>query len=162
MIQTCFHAGDLEPFEATHGIPVDGWEQLPRITLREAARLQSPWNSFMKNRCNCKQGTCDTRRCYCKKNGIECSSHCQKGQGCRNKPCEKENKPPSKRIGYSSPAEEEERPPPKEEERSLAEEERSPAEEKRSPAEEERSPPEEERLPRKEEERPPPAETRGK
>ena len=86
VISTCFHAGDLEPFSGTYNIPVEGWQDETRITLREAARQQSPWNSFTKNRCNCKPGTCDTRRCYCKKRGIECSTHCHKGEACNNKP----------------------------------------------------------------------------
>ena len=103
VLATCFHAGDLEPFEASYGIPVDGWVMEPRISVREAARLQSPWNSFTKNRCQCKANACDTRRCYCRKNGIECSSHCHKGEGCRNKPCEKENKPLTDEKGNTAP-----------------------------------------------------------
>jgi len=85
VLRSCFRAGDLEPFTASYGIPVKGWEDEPRITVREAARQQSPWNSFTKNRCNCKPGTCDTRRCMCKRNGIECSTHCHKGVQCNNK-----------------------------------------------------------------------------
>ena len=67
VLRTCFHAGKLEPFRATYVIPVDGWEEQPQVTLQEAARLQSPWNSFTKNRCNCNAGTCNTRKCYCRK-----------------------------------------------------------------------------------------------
>ena len=104
VLATCFHASDLEPFEASYGIPVDGWVWEPRISVREAARLQSPWNSFTKSQCQCKANACDTRRCYCRKNGIECSSHCHKGEGCQNKPCEKENKPPTDEKGNTAPA----------------------------------------------------------
>ena len=85
VLRTCFHAGDMEPFSGTYQIPVDGWEDQPKVTLREAARQQSPWNSFTKNRCNCKPGTCDTQRCHCKKTGIKCSTHCHKGEDCNNK-----------------------------------------------------------------------------
>ena len=98
VLQTCFHAGDLEQFKGTHRIPVNGWEQQARVTVREAARHASPWNSFTKNRCNCKPGTCDTRKCHCKKTGIECSTHCHKGERCENKLCDTRGENPEDRV----------------------------------------------------------------
>ena len=85
VLQRCYRADDLEPFKGDYSIPVDGWEVQPIVTLKEAASKQSPWNSFTANKCNCKPGTCESRRCRCKKNEIECSSHCHKGDHCKNK-----------------------------------------------------------------------------
>ena len=99
VLSTCFHAGNLESFSGTYNISVDGWESQPRISLREAARQQAPWNSFTKNRCNCQPGACDTRKCHCKKKGIECSTHCHRGDGCKNKPL-----PPTLLCGKTVPA----------------------------------------------------------
>lgn len=87
VLKTCFDAGDLECFQSTYNIPIDGWKDQPKVTVREAARQQAPCNAFIKNRCNCKAGTCNTRRCHCKKSGIECSTHCHKGEKCKNKLC---------------------------------------------------------------------------
>ena len=75
VLRSCFHAGDLEPFNGTYNIPLNGWEDQSRISLREAACLQTPGNAFVKNRCNCKSGGCTTLRCHCKKVGIDCSTH---------------------------------------------------------------------------------------
>ena len=75
--QRCYRADDLEPFKGGYSIPVDGWEVQPIVTLKEAASKQSPWNSFTVNKCNCKPGTCESRRCRCE---IECSSHCKNKQ----------------------------------------------------------------------------------
>ena len=85
VLQRCYRADDLEPFKGDYSIPVDGWEVQPIVTLKEAASKQSPWNSFTANKCNCKPGTCESCRCRCKKNEIECSSHCHKGDHCKNK-----------------------------------------------------------------------------
>ena len=89
VLRTCSHASNLEPFAGTYSIPTSGWQNEKKITLREAARLQSPWNTFTKNRCKCKPGTCNSRRCHCKKTAIECSTHCHKGEACCNKPCKR-------------------------------------------------------------------------
>ena len=53
--------------------------------LREAAQKQAPWNAFTGNKCNYHQGACDSKRCHCKKMGIDCSSHCHRGEDCKNK-----------------------------------------------------------------------------
>ena len=39
------------------------------------------------NRCKCS-GACNTRRCPCKKKGIDCSSFCHSGKDCENKKCD--------------------------------------------------------------------------
>ena len=85
VLNRCYRAGDLETFSAGYSIPVDGWEEEPRISLREAARNQAPWNAFTGNKCNCCPGACDSRRCPCKKKRIDCSSHCHRGEDCKNK-----------------------------------------------------------------------------
>ena len=58
---------------------------LENNSLREAAKFQAPWNSFTKNRCTCKSGRCNTKRCSCVRNNIECSNHCHHGSICDNK-----------------------------------------------------------------------------
>ena len=79
-------ANDLEPIKGDYLIPVDGWEVPPIVTLKEAASKQLPWNTFAANKYNSKPGTCEShRRRMQKKNGIVCSSHCHKGDHCKNK-----------------------------------------------------------------------------
>ena len=85
VLDKCYRADELEPFAGNYNIPVNGWEKEVRISLREAARCHSPWNVFTGNKCNCSSGSCDTRRCCCKKKGVSCSSHCHKGTHCKNK-----------------------------------------------------------------------------
>ena len=85
VLARCYTAGDLEPFTSGYNISVDDWEDDPRISLREAARKQAPWNAFTGNKCNCRQGAGDSKRCHCKKMGIDCSSHCHRGEDCKNK-----------------------------------------------------------------------------
>ena len=65
-------------------------------TPRGRCRLSSSTPLFVKrptqrtarmlkgNMCNCCPGTCDTRRCPCRKQAIDCSSHCHKGKDCTN------------------------------------------------------------------------------
>ena len=45
---------DLKPYKGQYDIPLDGWENEPQISLKEAAKNQAPWNSFADNKCNCK------------------------------------------------------------------------------------------------------------
>ena len=35
VIQRCYQAGDLEPYRGQYGIPLDGWENEPRICFKE-------------------------------------------------------------------------------------------------------------------------------
>ena len=44
-------AGDLELFTVSFEFEVEGWRSIPVISLRDAAKLQAPWNTFTKNRC---------------------------------------------------------------------------------------------------------------
>ncbi|KAL5468856.1 hypothetical protein EMCRGX_G029979 [Ephydatia muelleri] len=46
---TCYGVGDLELFTGSFEFAVEGWRTMPIIFLREAAKLQAPWNSFTKN-----------------------------------------------------------------------------------------------------------------
>ena len=46
VLKVCYHAGDLEGYSGTYKIPVAGWEEAQRVSLREAAKLSSPWNIF--------------------------------------------------------------------------------------------------------------------
>ena len=91
VLHKCYRADELEPFAGSYNIPVNGWEGDVRVSLREAARDHAPWNTFTGNRCSCS-GSCDTRKCHCKKTGISCSSHCHKGTHCKNKQYDEENK----------------------------------------------------------------------
>ena len=40
VIQRCYQAGDLEPYKGQYDIPLDGWENEPRISLKEAAKIR--------------------------------------------------------------------------------------------------------------------------
>ena len=55
------HVRDLEPFTSGYNIPMDGWEEKPRISFRESVQKKAPWNAFTGNKCNCCPGTCDSR-----------------------------------------------------------------------------------------------------
>lgn len=85
VLSCCYSASDLEPYSGSYNIPIDNWTEQPRITLRMAAKNQAPWNVFQGNKCNCCPGTCDNRRCHCRKKEIYCSSHCHRGEDCTNK-----------------------------------------------------------------------------
>ena len=85
VLNTCYGAGDLELFTGSFEFATEGWRTMPVISLREAAKLQAPWNSFTKNRCTCKSGRCNTKRCSCVRSNIECSNHCHHGSICDNK-----------------------------------------------------------------------------
>ena len=85
VLDRCYCASDLEPFTSGYNIAVDGWKDDPHLSLRKAAQKQAPWNAFTGNKCNCRLGTCDSRRCHCKKMGVDCSSHCHRGEECKNK-----------------------------------------------------------------------------
>ena len=74
VLRLCLPATELEAFAGTFKLKKWG-DSL--ITLREAAKLQAPWNAFTTNVCNCTGG-CSTR-CSCCKKGIDCSSRCHHG-----------------------------------------------------------------------------------
>ncbi|KAL3783884.1 hypothetical protein HJC23_007989 [Cyclotella cryptica] len=55
------------------------WQGLPKITEREAARVVSAVGGQGFNiMCHCN-GSCDNKRCSCKKAGVLCSSKCHAG-----------------------------------------------------------------------------------
>ena len=69
VLNTCYGAGDLEVFSGSFEFAVEGWRTMPVISLiREAAKLQAPWNSFTKHRCPCKSGRRNTKSCSCVRN----------------------------------------------------------------------------------------------
>ena len=43
-VSTCFNAGDSTYFE----FQIDDWKRVPIISLWEAVKLRSPWNSFFQ------------------------------------------------------------------------------------------------------------------
>ena len=50
VLKHCYTASDLEPYSGSYDMSPDNWEKLPRVTLREAARNQAPWNVFQGNK----------------------------------------------------------------------------------------------------------------
>ncbi|KAL5516751.1 hypothetical protein EMCRGX_G002158 [Ephydatia muelleri] len=51
VLKTCYSAGDLELFNASFEFAAEGWRTMPVVSLREAAKLHAPWNTFTKNKC---------------------------------------------------------------------------------------------------------------
>lgn len=78
-----YPVNELEEYTGELPFHVDGWEKEKKISLREAASLQSPWNHFIRNACKCTKG-CATKRCRCIQNGIKCSTHCHGSKPCCN------------------------------------------------------------------------------
>ena len=71
------------------------FEQLQK-KLRHGVHFQS------RNGCKCTAG-CSTQRCPCKKNKIECTSHCHKGDiNCKNKNCTPASAMKSSTPSYSN------------------------------------------------------------
>ena len=56
---------------------------MKKISLREAAKHQAPWNLFTANACKCTTG-CRTKQCRCLKKNLGCTSHCHAGKQCSN------------------------------------------------------------------------------
>ena len=83
VLKSCCNAGDLESFSGKFNIPVDGWQDQPQVTLRQASMEQSARNVFTRNHCHCQ--SCDNRRCGCRKAEVACSTHCHNGKVCNNK-----------------------------------------------------------------------------
>ena len=54
VLKSCLPASELELYEGK--FKSDGWGD-KRNTLREAAKLQAPWNTFTGNICKCKPGS---------------------------------------------------------------------------------------------------------
>ena len=87
ILNVCYPASELEKYTGTLSGSVQGWKQDDSISLREAARKQSPWSEVVANACKCTTG-CATRKCRCMKQGIGCSSHCHGAKPCSNTPCD--------------------------------------------------------------------------
>ena len=86
VLNKCYSACDLELYEGNYNLSVKGWERSTRVSLRAASKESTPWSAFSKNKCKCTVG-CSTQRWPCKRNKIECTSHCHKGDNCKNKNC---------------------------------------------------------------------------
>ena len=78
MLRNRYRSGDLMPFNGTLTIKTD-----KEISLREAARLHLPHNIFLKKRSGCTS-ICLNGRCLCRKQGIQCSTHCHPTHSCKN------------------------------------------------------------------------------
>ena len=88
-------ACDLEFFEGNFCLSVKGWESSTCVSLRAALKASTTRSTFSKNRCKCTAG-CSTQWC---KNKIVCTSHCHKGDNCKNK-----NYTPASAMKSSTPS----------------------------------------------------------
>ena len=88
-------------FEGNFCLSVKGWKRSTRVSLRAASKESTPWSAFSKNRCKCTAG-CSTQQCPCKKNKIEWTSHCHKGDNCKNKNCTPASAMKSSTPSYSN------------------------------------------------------------
>ena len=80
ILSTCYPASQLEDF----GGPLCcGWKEMKKVSLREAAKHQAPWNLFTANACKCTTG-CRTKQCRCLKKNLGCTSHCHAWKQCSN------------------------------------------------------------------------------
>ena len=59
----------MEEYNGPLSCCVEGWKEVPVLTLRETAKKQAPWNSFIDNICWCTSG-CKIKKCCCFKQGI--------------------------------------------------------------------------------------------
>ena len=85
MLNKCYGEDDLESFSGVLNIVTTGWQNLPALCLREAAKLCNPKNDFNTGRCKCKT-SCKDRRCACRQKGAQCSTKCHNGSSCQNLP----------------------------------------------------------------------------
>ena len=74
VLNQCYSACDMELLEGNYNLSVKGWERSTRVSLRAASKESTPWSAF-------------SQQCPCKKNKIECTSHCHKEDNCKNKNC---------------------------------------------------------------------------
>ena len=78
-----YPVSELERYSSHSSYILEGSNDDKWLSLREAAKLQDPWNRFVDNNCTCKTG-CSTMRCRCFKRGLSCSTHCHSGKACSN------------------------------------------------------------------------------
>ena len=85
ILSTCYPASQLEDFGGQLCCEFNGWKEMKKISLREAAKhqAQSLWNLFTANACKCTTG-CRTKQCRCLKKNLGCTSHCHAGKQCSN------------------------------------------------------------------------------
>jgi len=82
VISVCYSSSELEALGA---ITYPELNEIPsdEISIREAARLQSV-GMMSGSICSCK-GSCDNKRCRCRKVNAKCTSRCHSGRPCLNK-----------------------------------------------------------------------------
>ena len=56
ILSTCYPASQLEDFGGPLCCECNGWKEMKKISLREAAKHQAPWNLFTANACKCTTG----------------------------------------------------------------------------------------------------------
>ena len=83
VLNTTFPASELEVYSGLMKLDVDGWESIPTISLREAAKTANPDNAFYGTSCSCKKG-CGGKKCSCRQVGKPCSTRCHSGRSCSN------------------------------------------------------------------------------
>ena len=103
ILSTCYPASQLEDYSGPLCCEVIEWKEMKRISLREAAKHQAPWNLFTANACKCTTG-CRTKQCRCLKKSLGCTSHCHSGKQCSNQQdtklsCANESKVQQKNCG---------------------------------------------------------------
>ena len=84
VLNTCYGEGDLELYEGDPGLTIEGWQSVPRISLRETTLKNNPKNDFFASRCQCTT-KCTTASCSCKKRGVP-QARSQGGSGGSNEP----------------------------------------------------------------------------
>ena len=83
MLNTTLPASELEVYKGSMNIDVQGWETMPRISLREAAKMANPDNTFYGTSCSCKKG-CKGMKCSCRQAGKPCTTRCHASRSCSN------------------------------------------------------------------------------
>lgn len=86
IIEICYSSAELEPLENQDIPELSGALPTNRISLREAARMQSVFNEDNSSVCicNCNKG-CKNKVCPCKKKSSNCTSRCHSGRSCFNR-----------------------------------------------------------------------------
>ena len=64
MLNKRYGEDDLESFSGVLNIVTTGWQNLPALSLREAAKLCNPKNDFNTGRCKCEVAAmAEERKC---------------------------------------------------------------------------------------------------
>ena len=83
VLNKCYSACDLEFFEGNFYLSVKGCYS---CVTSSSFKRKYAMECIFKEQVQVQAG-CSTQRCPCKKNKIECTSHCHKGDNCKNKNC---------------------------------------------------------------------------